>query len=146
MVKKVEHCEKSGCPLACSLDIIGDHWSLLIVRELMIMGHHEYKEFMDMPEGISSNILSDRLKKLENNNLVASANHPNSKRRKLYYLTKSGKDLVYPMFEIAKWANRNIAGKLDIPDNRRPLLKMTPEEFAETVLKPLETWEKENIL
>jgi len=61
-------------------------------------------------------------------------------------LTENGKDLIYPMFEIVKWAGRNIGEKLDIPDDRRPLLDMTPEEFAKTVLKPLENWEKENIV
>ena len=131
--------------MACSLDIFGDHWTLLVIRELMFMGHHEYKEFMEMPEGISSNILSDRLKKLEDHNIIASTAHPDSKRRKLYYLTGSGKDLVYPMFEIVKWAHRNIKEKIDIPVDRQPLLEMTADAFAKATLKALEEWERHNI-
>ena len=70
MATKNEHANRSSCPVACALDVIGDHWSLLVVRDLLMMGKHEYKELLESAEGISSNILSDRLRKLQENGLV----------------------------------------------------------------------------
>jgi len=65
MVAKTEHKSRSGCPIACSLDVLGDHWTLIIVRNLMFHGRHEYKDMLQAEEQISTSILSDRLKKLE---------------------------------------------------------------------------------
>lgn len=145
MVKRVEHHKHSGCPVACTLDIIGDHWTLLVVRGLMFMDLHEYKDFLAMPERISSSILSDRLKKLEGERIIASIPHPDSKRRKLYYLTKKGKGLIYLMLEIARWADRNIADRVVIPDERRPFLDNPPEQVAQMVFLQLEEWEREHL-
>ena len=145
MVKRVEHCKNSTCPVACSLDIFGDHWTLLVIRGLMFFGEHEYKDFLAMPEGISSNILSDRLKKLESENVITSAPHPDSKRRKLYYLTPRGKSLVYVMLEIARWADQNIAERINIPDDMRPFVDNPTADVGQFVLQRLEEWEKENL-
>lgn len=145
MVKKVEHCQNSKCPVACTLDIVGDHWTLLVIRELMFMGHHQYKDMLTMPEAISSNILSDRLKRLEENCIITSAYRPDNKRDKLYYLTEKGKGLVYVMIEIARWADLNIGEKIDIPDERRPFLDNPPKQVAKMVFKQLEEWEKNNL-
>lgn len=93
MVKRNKHADLSQCPLACALDIIGDHWTLLIIRNLMLFGCHEYKDMLAMPEAISANILSNRLKKLAEAGIIADAPHPDSKRRKLYYLT--GKEKIW---------------------------------------------------
>lgn len=145
MVKKVEHCQNSQCPVACTLDIIGDHWTLLVVRELLFMGNHQYKDMLAMPEGISSNILSDRLKRLEERGIIASAFRPDNRRDKLYYLTENGKGLVYVMIEIARWADLNIGEKIHIPDDRRPFLDNPPKQVAQLVFKQLEEWEKKNL-
>ncbi len=104
MVSKNEHALRSTCPLACALDVIGDHWTLLVVRDLLLLGKHEYREFLDSPEGISSNILSDRLEKLEGHGLLTSIPHPDTKRRKLYYLTESGKGLIHVLVAVAGWS------------------------------------------
>jgi DNA-binding HxlR family transcriptional regulator len=63
MVAKIEHKQRSGCPIACALDLIGDHWTLLVIRNLMFLGIHEYKDMLKTEEQISSSILTDRLKK-----------------------------------------------------------------------------------
>lgn len=146
MVKRVEHRESSQCPLACTLDIIGDHWTLLIIQPMMFMGYHEYKDFLAMPEGISTNILSDRLKKLEEKEIINSAPHPESKRRKLYYLTEKGRELIFVILEIAKWADQNIAELIDIPDEKRPFLEIPREEVAKIVFDRLDAWEAENLI
>lgn len=143
MVAKTEHHLRSGCPVACALDVIGDHWSLLVIRDLMFLGRHEYKDMLASEEGISSNILSDRLAKLETAGLVSSAPYPHSRRRKLYYLTERGKDLIFVLLEISKWSDKHLHDQVLIPDDRRPMLEMTPEAAAEIVWGSLAEWEAE---
>jgi len=145
MVAKTEHHLKSGCPVACALDIIGDHWSLLIVRDLMFAGRHEYKDMLASEEGISSNILTDRLKKLEKSGIIASAPYPGSKRRKLYYLTNKGKGLVLVMLEVARWSDNHLGEWVFIPEEKRVFLDDPPEAVAETVMRQLSEWEDEFI-
>lgn len=143
MVAKIEHRTRTGCPVACALDIVGDHWTLLIVRNLMFSGIHEYKDMLTTEEQISSSILSDRLKNLETDGLIASIDHPASKRRKLYYLTPMGKDLVHVMLELVLWSNRHLSAFLKIPSDKKKFLQNDPEGFKAHVLKELEAWEKE---
>ena len=145
MVKRVEHSNLSRCPLACTLDIFGDHWSLLLIREMMIEGVHEYKDMLNMVEGIASNILSDRLKKLEEETIIAAAPHPESKRRKLYYLTPKGKDLIYVILEFTRWAVKNIPDRIEIPSDKRAILEAPPDQAAKMVFAQLEQWERENL-
>ena len=143
MVAKIEHRTRTGCPVACALDVIGDHWTLLIIRNLMFLGLHEYKDMLATEEQISSSILSDRLKKLETDGLIASIDHPKSKRRKLYYLTPMGKDLVHVMTELVLWSHRNLSEFLKIPPEKRKGLEGDPAEFKQHVLGQLVNWEKE---
>ena len=145
MVAKTEHHLRSGCPVACALDIIGDHWSLLIIRDLMFMGRHEYKDMLAAEEGISSNILSDRLRKLEQAGMIASAPHARSKRRKLYYLTDKGKGLLPVMFEISRWSDGYLREWVLIPDEKRVFLDAPPQAVAEMVLGRLREWEDKYI-
>ena len=145
MVKRNEHSNLSQCPLACALDILGDHWTLLIIRNLMLFGCHEYKDMLAMPESISSNILSNRLKKLESVAIIASAPHPDSKRRKLYYLTDKGKDLVHAILELARWANQHIGDRTCIPAAALPIFAASRDDAARMVLDNLAAWERQNL-
>lgn len=145
MVAKIEHSQRTGCPIACSLDIIGDHWTLLVVRNLMFLGVHEYKDMLACEEQISSSILTDRLKKLEQNGLISSAPHPKSQRRKLYYLTSRGKDLIYVLVPLVNWATTHIGDKLDIPPEKQALLDDGPDAFITAVLDHLDAWEREHL-
>jgi len=143
MVAKIEHKTRTGCPVACSLDIVGDHWTLLIVRNLMFSGLHEYKDMLGTEEKISSSVLSDRLKKLEQDGVIASIAHPESGRRKLYYLTPMGKDLIDVMIGIVIWANKYLSVWLKIPSDKKALLESDPKKFKAVVLGQLEIWERE---
>jgi len=87
--------KRSGCPLSCSLDLVGDKWSLLIIRDMMFFGKSTYNEFLDSSEGISTNILSDRLVKLTEDGLITFSG---TAKRKKYTLTKMGAD-VRPILE-----------------------------------------------
>ncbi len=145
MVAKSEHHQKTGCPIACALDIVGDHWTLLIVRDLMLSDRHEYKDLLSADEGISSNILSDRLSKLTKAGIVASAPHPKSARRKLYYLTEMGKGLIHILLDIARWADKHLDDRVDIPPEKRPLLDSPPMQAEKTIMRQLSQWEKQFI-
>lgn len=142
MVQKKEHSTRSECPLACALDLIGDHWTLLIIRDLLFSGRHEYKDILKAEEGISSNILSDRLKKLKKNGLINSLPHPESGRRKLYYLTPKGKDLIHVLIPLARWSQKHLGSLVHIPPEQREVLVKRPDKMIQLTLQNLEEWEK----
>ncbi|HKC68930.1 MAG TPA: helix-turn-helix domain-containing protein [Bacteroidia bacterium] len=92
---KKQEGKRSGCPLSCSLDLVGDKWSLLIIRDMLFFGKSTYNEFLDSAEGISTNILSNRLIKLAEDGLITFTG---TAKRKKYTLTKMGLD-VQPILE-----------------------------------------------
>jgi DNA-binding HxlR family transcriptional regulator len=94
---------RSGCPVSISLEIIGDRWSLLIIRDLMVRGLHTFKEFQASGEGIASNILSDRLRKLEAAGIIAAELRDEDARRISYHLTEKGIDLAPVLLELLIW-------------------------------------------
>ncbi len=145
MVRKKTHAEHSGCPVACALDIVGDHWTLVVIRDLMFSGRHEYKDILNNPEGIASNILSDRLKKLEVNGLIDSMVHPENRKRKLYYLTTKGKDLIHVLVYLARWSQKYLPDQLEISPERKKLLVKDPDRLIALTLQQLEDWERDHI-
>ncbi len=141
MVSKKQHTLRSSCPVACGLDAVGDHWTMLIVRDMLIMNKHEYKEFLESAEGISSNILSDRLQRLQNNGLVAAIDHPDNKRRKLYYLTPPGKDLIHVLVAIAGWAFKHHDNSVTLHAPVEPRSAADIKNFINKTLATLQRWE-----
>lgn len=95
---------RSDCPISFALDLIGDKWSLLVIRDLVFEGKIFYKEFLKSKEGIATNVLSDRLKKLENAGIVTSKIYEKLKTQKEYSLTIKGKDLIPILVEIILWS------------------------------------------
>jgi DNA-binding HxlR family transcriptional regulator len=87
-LKNIE--KRSKCPISCSLEVIGDKWSLLIIRDMIYLGKSTYNEFLDSPEGIATNILNDRLTKLTELGLI---HYTGTAKRKKYMLTEIGLDL-----------------------------------------------------
>ena len=98
---------RSGCPISTSLEIVGDSWSLIIIRDLFLQ-HSTFKEFMDSPEKISSNILTDRLKKLKNFELISYVVNPIDKKVKNYYLTQAGIDFFPVIFNLSMWSKKHL--------------------------------------
>jgi DNA-binding HxlR family transcriptional regulator len=96
---------RSGCPVACFLDILGDRWTMLIVRDLLL-GARKYKDFLASPEGITTNILADRLKRLEVEGLVSKEAYQENPVRYTYALTDKGHDLSPLMKEMIDWARK----------------------------------------
>jgi DNA-binding HxlR family transcriptional regulator len=96
---------RSDCPVTCVLDILGDKWTLVVVRDLLI-GKHRYNEFMESPEGIPSNILADRLKRLESAGIVKRDQYQERPPRSEYFLTTKGADLQPVLFAMVEWGRR----------------------------------------
>jgi DNA-binding HxlR family transcriptional regulator len=95
---------RSGCPLNASVEMLGDRWSLLIIRDMMLRGFRTYKEFLDSFEGIATNILADRLRSLEAHGLITSARDPSDRRKRIYCLTPKGIALAPVLTELVLWA------------------------------------------
>jgi DNA-binding HxlR family transcriptional regulator len=129
--------KRSNCPVSCSLDIWGDKWSLLIVRDLMFAKERTYGDFLKSPEGIATNILASRLQTLEDNKIIKKSDHPASKAKVLYRLTKKGIDLLPIMIEINLWAEKYFT----IPADRKEMLKHVKKDkdaFIKSGIKELE--------
>jgi DNA-binding HxlR family transcriptional regulator len=119
----------STCPVAFALDLFGDRWSLLVVRDLMLRGERSYGELLAGGEGIATNVLADRLKMLELADVISGRPDPLNRRRKIYALTKKGLDLAPVMIEIIRWSG-NHDGR---PDARKALARRI-EQDADGVL------------
>jgi DNA-binding HxlR family transcriptional regulator len=95
---------KSDCPINFALEIFGDRWTFLIVRDLMFKGKHFYGEFLLSEEKIATNILADRLSMLESNGIVSKSSDPSHKQKIMYSLTQKGIDLVPVLVEFIIWS------------------------------------------
>lgn len=127
---------RSGCPISCSLDIWGDKWSLLIIRDLMFSMQCTYGDFLKSEEKIATNILASRLQMLEANGIIRKSNHPDSKAKVLYQLTEKGIDLLPLIVEIHLWADKYSV----IPLARKEFLKEVKkdkEAFIKSGIKEL---------
>ena len=105
--KKSKSTSRSGCPVSMSLEIFGDRWSLLIVRDLMVRGFTTFKQFQQSGEGIATNILSDRLEKLEAAGIITSEGDEADRRSVHYRLTEKGIDLAPVVLEVLIWGSRH---------------------------------------
>lgn len=98
---------RSGCPVSVSLEVFGDRWSLLIIRDLMVRGFRTFREFRDSGEGISTNILADRLRKLQSAGIIQAEAEETDRRRVNYRLTEKGIDLAPVILELLIWGARH---------------------------------------
>ena len=104
MARKRKAKRRSECPLNASVEMLGDRWSLLIIRDMMLRGFRTYKQFMECYEGIATNILADRLRRLTANGIVTAAPDPRDGRKLIYQLTGKGIDLAPVLTEMVLWA------------------------------------------
>jgi DNA-binding HxlR family transcriptional regulator len=129
---------RSYCPLSVALELFGDRWSLLIVRDLMFKGRTTFKEFQEAEEGIASNILTDRLHRLEAHGVIVKRRDPSDARKVIYRLTEKGIDLAPVLLEMIVWGAR--AGKTNAPpavirrmrEDREQFLAEIRNRWAET--------------
>ena len=102
--KKIDF--RSSCPISTALDIFGDKWSLLIIRDMIFKEKNTYGDFLEAEEKIATNILADRLALLEYSGIISKNKHPDSKAKVLYRLTSKGIDLVPVLVEIISWSEK----------------------------------------
>src|SRR5262245_1064596 len=95
---------RSGCPLNASVEMLGDRWSLLIIRDMMVRGFRTFKEFLSSDERIATNILADRLGRLEGYGIITTRPDPSDGRKRHYLLTAKGMDLAPVLTEMVLWA------------------------------------------
>ena len=107
MVNKKKILYRSDCPISTALDIFGDKWSLLIIRDMVFKGKSTYGDFLEGGEKIATNILADRLALLEWSDIISKAKHPDSKAKILYKITPKGIDLVPVLTEIILWSEKH---------------------------------------
>jgi DNA-binding HxlR family transcriptional regulator len=112
--KKSRSDRRSDCPIAGALDILGDRWSLVILRDLVFRGFREYGQFLEAGEGISTNILAERLERLTCAEILVRSEHPTNGKKYVYRLSEKGVDLVPTLIELALW------GAKYVPDNAAP--------------------------
>lgn len=116
MEKKLEKdCERSACAISKALEVIGDRWSLLILRDLMFTQKRSYSELQSCEEKIATNILATRLSMLEANGIVVKSTDPENKRRVLYHLTMKGIDLLPVILELKEWMKKYNPDVTDCP-------------------------------
>jgi DNA-binding HxlR family transcriptional regulator len=97
---------RSGCPINLSLEVFGDKWSLLIIRDMIFGGKRHFRELLRSQEGISSNILADRLKMLVEQGMLTKADDPTHKQKAIYSLTEMTIALVPIMAQLGAWGRR----------------------------------------
>lgn len=115
---------RSGCPLNASVEMLGDRWSLLIIRDMMLRGSRTFKEFLNSYERIATNILADRLRRLEEYGIIVAHPDPKDGRKQIYTLTPKGLDLAPIMTEMVLWA----AAHEDT--GNQPLVKLIQKDKA----------------
>ena len=101
---------RSACPIANALDLLGDRWTLLVIRDLIFVGKRRFGELLSSPEGIPTNILSDRLRRLEEGGVVEKVPYQLRPARYEYQLTAKGRDLLPVLRALIAWAARHLPG------------------------------------
>ena len=106
---------RSDCPISNVLEHLGDRWSLLVIRDIAFFGKRTYNELLESAEGIATNILSSRLRNLEASNIIEKQPDPSDRRRHIFSLTESGKDLLPILIEMILWSAKHYSDTLNIP-------------------------------
>jgi DNA-binding HxlR family transcriptional regulator len=104
----VSAAHRSGCPINLTLEVLGDKWSLLILRDMMFGNRRHFRELLRSQEGISTNILADRLKSLLEEGLITKADDPSHKQKSIYSLTEKAIDLLPVFAMIGDWGTRHL--------------------------------------
>lgn len=112
---------RSNCPIAATLDVLGDRWTLLVLRDAILLGKSRFQEFQDSPEGISSNTLTERLERLERHGILAREVYQERPQRHRYVVTPKGRDLVPLLREALRWGMRHVPGVYQAEQELRDL-------------------------
>ena len=118
---------RSGCPISCSLDLLGDKWSLLVVRDMVFVQKRHFKDFLKSDEKIATNILTSRLARLEALGIISKQTDPGSKRQVIYSLTTKGIALIPLLVELVCWGSLHLGAPDADPDVVRKIQNNKPK-------------------
>ena len=138
VVKEPRVRRRSVCPLNASVEMLGDRWSLLILRDMMLRGFCNYQQFLDSHEKIATNVLADRLRKLEESGIIAPAQDPADRRKRIYSLTAKGIDLAPVLTELALWASRHEK------TGNQPLVQRMKQDKQQFLAEIRQRWEEKS--
>jgi DNA-binding HxlR family transcriptional regulator len=117
---------RSPCPIGGALDILGDRWTLLVMRDILFYGKRRYADFLASPEGIASNILAERLTRLERTGLIERKRYEQRPPREEYHPTARGRDIEPVLHELIKWGKRHVPGTAKRPPEGALLRSLRP--------------------
>ena len=106
----MKHTFRCDCPFTSALDVLGDKWMLVIVKQMLIEGKETFKDFTESEEAIATNILSTKLKLLQDLGIIIKTKRPDNKKTNLYLLTDKGLALTPVLVELALWSDGNLRG------------------------------------
>ncbi len=115
MMNPMDGKQRSDCALSAALDLFGDRWTLLVIRDIALRGKHSFSEIRDSAEGVATNILADRLARLEDSGIITKTRDPGDGRRYSYRLTEKGKGLIPILVEIIAWSATHNEGTIAAP-------------------------------
>jgi DNA-binding HxlR family transcriptional regulator len=121
------HDTQGKCPVAFGLDLFGDRWSLLIIRDIVFKGKSHYSDFARSPEKISTNILANRLARLEGEGILSRRPDPTNQTRRIYRLTEKGEALIPVLLEIVRWSAAHDPGN----EGRSPIIDGAPVDLLD---------------
>lgn len=128
---------RCNCPITSALDILGDKWSLVIIKQMLLEGKKTFKDFFESDEAIASNILSSRLKLLEKYKIISKKKMPHNKKTNIYLLTEKGLGLTPTIVELTLWSDGNIREfhSSIISDSRIEMVKNNKEESIKMIVE-----------
>lgn len=128
---------RCNCPITSALDIVGDKWTLVIIKQMLLEGKKTFKDFSESDEAIASNILSSRLKMLEEYKIIRKEKLPHNKKSNIYLLTEKGLRLTPTIIELTLWSDGNIREYHSsiISDNRIEMVKNNKEESIKILVE-----------
>ena len=140
---------RCNCPITSALDIVGDKWTLVIIKQMLLEGKKTFKDFSESDEAIASNILSSRLKMLEEYKMISKEKLPHNKKTNIYLLTEKGLGLTPTIIELTLWSDGNIREYHSslISDNRIEMVKNNKEETIKMLIESYKTknWPQQNL-
>ena len=128
---------RCNCPITSALDIVGDKWTLVIIKQMLLEGKKTFKDFSESDEAIASNILSSRLKMLEEFKIITREKLPHNKKTNIYLLTEKGLGLTPTIIELTLWSDLNIREHHSsiISDSRIEMVKKNKEESIKMIVE-----------
>ena len=128
---------RCNCPITTALDIVGDKWTLVIIKQMLLEGKKTFKDLSESDEAIASNILSSRLKMLEEYKMISKEKLPHNKKTNIYLLTEKGLGLTPTIIELTLWSDLNIREHHSsiISDSRIEMIKKNKEESIKMIVE-----------